>query len=342
MPARVGVIGCGALACWSHLKALRALPGAALVGGADPDPRARARAARLVDGAVHERPEDLLARDDVDAVVISSPPATHAALAIAAARSGRHLYVEKPLATTADDAAGVVRAAANAGIIAAVGFNYRWHPAHERGRRWLLEGRIGPVRAVQTVFCEPVGAAMPDWKKHRHSGGGALLDLASHHIDLVRWFLGGEVASVRATIGARRTDDDTALLHMTTADGVDVDTFVSFCAGPVDRLLFIGERGTLLVDRHRAAPVVHRSLTRRYGVRRRPSLPTAAEALLWARRLVQPSYQPSFRRSLAAFIGRVNGAAVNLPTLDDGAASLAVVLAAEASAREGRAIEPGR
>jgi predicted dehydrogenase len=342
MPARVGVIGCGAIACWSHLKALRDLTGAAVVGGADPDPRARARAARLVNGPIYESPLELLARRDVNAIVITAPPATHAELAIAAARAGKHVYVEKPLATTADDAARAIQAAATAGIIATVGFNYRWHPAHQRARRWLAAGRIGEVRAVQTVFCEPVGAAMPEWKKHRHTGGGVLLDLASHHVDLIRWFLETEVASVRAIIGAHRTEDDTARLDMTTAGGVEVDTFVSLCAGPVDRLFFIGDRGTLLVDRHRAMPVLHRSLTRRYGVRRRLTLPTTAEALLGMRRLVQPSYQPSFRRSLAAFIDRVNGVAVDLPTLDDGAASLAVVLAAEASARQGGAIEPAR
>jgi predicted dehydrogenase len=313
-----------------------------LVGGADPDPRARARAARLVGGPVIDRWEDLVARPDVDAVLISAPPLTHSPLTIAAAGAGKHVYVEKPLATTHDDAVRAVEAARHAGIVATVGFNYRWHPAHARARRWLADGRIGTVHAVQTVCCEPAGAAMPEWKKRRESGGGALLDLASHHIDLVRWFLADEVAAVRALVSSRRTEDDTGTLQLTMHAGTDVTTFVSLCAGPVDRLLFVGERGTLLVDRHRAQPIVHRSLTRRYGVRRRSSVPTAAGALLWTRRLAQPSYEPSFRRAIRAFIDRITGAMVDLPTLEDGAASLAVVLAAEASARDGRPVEPHR
>jgi predicted dehydrogenase len=274
----------------------------------------------------------------VDAVFITAPPATHAALTIAAARAGKHVYVEKPLATNAEDAARATAAATGAGIVATVGFNYRWHPAHQRARRWLGEGRIGEVRAVQTVFCEPLGRSMPEWKKYRHSGGGVLLDLASHHVDLLRWLLGTEVSSVRADIRAHATEDDTATLDMTMRGGVPVKTFVSFCAGPADRLFFIGERGTILVDRHKALPVIHRSLTRRYGVRRRPTMPTADEVMLWARRLAQPSYQPSFRRSIAAFIQRVNGAPAELATLEDGAASLAVVLAAEASRASGDAV----
>jgi predicted dehydrogenase len=339
MPVRVGVIGCGAIACGSHLRALCTIGGATIVAGADPDARARARAAPFVTGAIHDRWEDLLARSDVDAVLVTAPPETHAPISIAAARSGRHVYVEKPLAIEAAGAARVIEAALGAGIVATVGFNYRWHPAHVRARRWLAEGRIGAVRAVQSVFCEPSGASMPEWKTRRSSGGGALLDLASHHVDLVRWFLAEEISSVRATISTRSTEADTATLRMTTTSGTEVDTFVSFRAGLADRFFFVGERGTILVDRHRAVPLLDRTLTGRYGVRRQPIAPTAQELSLWARRLVQPSYEPSFRRALAAFIHKIEGAAVELPTLEDGAASLAVLLAAEASHARGDAIE---
>ena len=73
----------------------------------------------------------------------------------------------------------------------------------------LREGCIGNVRAVQSTFCEPsTPEAMPAWKRNRATGGGVLLDLASHHIDLTRWFLSDEVVSATAWIGSAQTDQD--------------------------------------------------------------------------------------------------------------------------------------
>jgi predicted dehydrogenase len=109
--------------------------------------------------------------------------------------------------------------------------------------------------------------------------------------------------------------------------------YVSFCAGPADFLEFIGERGVLRVDRHRVLPQLQLARSPLYGVRSAWSLPTVGEATVWARRLVQPSYQPSFRRALHAFVQRIGGQAVQMATVEDGERSLAVVLAAEESAQ---------
>ena len=88
----------------------------------------------MVHGPIYERAADLL-QSDIDAVIISAPPRLHAELTIAAARAGKHVYVEKPLATTADDAREVMDVVARSGVVAAVGFNYRHHPAHVRRAR---------------------------------------------------------------------------------------------------------------------------------------------------------------------------------------------------------------
>lgn len=333
-PVRVGVIGCGAIAYWAHLRSLQRLKGATLAAAADPDPDARARAAPLVHGPVYSNAVDLL-RSDVEAVVVSVPNALHAELTIEAALAGKHVYVEKPLATTADEARAVVDAVAKSGIVAAVGFNYRHHPAHQRARALLKEGRIGAVCAVQTAFCEPLALdAIPEWKRRRQSGGGSVLDLASHHVDLLRWFLDDEVAVVvSARIASIRTGDDSAALSLTMRGGVEVQMSVSFLSGPADFFEFIGEHGTLRVDRHALTPALSVARPRGYGVRSVRNPPSVEGAALWLRRLVQPSYQPSFRRALAAFVDRINGRSTPIATPDDGARSLAVVLAAEESAR---------
>ncbi len=333
LPVRVGVIGCGTIAYWSHLRALQQLKGVTLAAAADPDPAARARASSMVRGPIHDQLGDL-PLDDIDAVVISAPTRFHAELTVAAARAGKHVYVEKPLATSANEARTVVDVVAESNVIATVGFNYRHHTSHQRGRTLLMSGRIGKVRAVQSVFCEPSPPeTMPEWKRRRESGGGALLDLASHHIDLLRWFLNDEVTTVDARIASSRTEHDGATLTLTMRDGVRAQMYVSFCAGPADFFEFIGETGTLRIDRHRVLPQLQVARVPRYGVRPAWSFPSVSEATVWARRLLQPSYQPSYRRSLRAFFQRIGGEAVHMATVEDGERSLAVVLAAEESAQ---------
>src|ERR1019366_3772035 len=95
-------------------------------------------------------------RDDVDAVVICAPTHLHASLAIAACAAGKHVFLEKPIATTATDSRRLVDAAAESGLTAMVGFNRRLHPMFEQARALMSAGGIGRVRAVQTAFCEPM------------------------------------------------------------------------------------------------------------------------------------------------------------------------------------------
>lgn len=338
-PVRLGVLGCGVIAHWVHLPILASLPGAALIAAADPDADARARAGRRTGAALHERPEDLLARGDVDAVVVCAPTHLHAELAVAVCDAGKHLYLEKPIATTAADARRVVDAAKRAGVTAVMGFNRRYHPVFEQARALIAAGRIGPVRAVQTAFCEPMSPeTMPEWKRRRSTGGGVLLDLASHHVDLLRWFLDEEVASVEARVDSERSEEDAAWLRLTLRGGAVAQCVFSFGAGLADSLEFIGERGTLRVDRHR--PRLSLRVPRRlgYGTRTGWTGPRADVVAWRLARLVHPSREPSYRRSLAAFVARLRGRPVLTPGLEQGARVLDVVLAAEAAAREGRAV----
>jgi predicted dehydrogenase len=332
-PVRVGLIGCGTIAYWAHLRTLSRLGGATLVAAVDPDPAARARAASIVRGPVHDRLSDRLL-DQVDALVISAPNRLHAELTVTAALAGKHVYVEKPMATTASEARTVVDVVSRSNVIATVGFNYRHHPAHQRARALLESGRIGKIRAVQSVFCEPCSPeAMPEWKRRRESGGGALLDLGSHHVDLLRWLLDDEVATVEASVSSSRTEHDSATLALAMRNGVRAQMYVSFCAGPTDFLELIGDTGTLRVDRHRVLPRLRIARKQRYGLRSVRSLPGVGVATVWVRRLVQPSYQPSYRRAMQAFVRRIGGQVVPMATVEDGERSLSVILAAEESAR---------
>ncbi len=336
---RFGVIGCGVIAYWAHLRTLKHLRNAALVAAADPDAGARERASQLARVPIYEHAEDVLQRNDVDAIVISAPTHLHAQLAVAAAKARKHFYVEKPIATTADDARCAIAATQEAGVTAAVGFNRRVHPVFEQARALIAAGKVGRVRAVLSTFCEPVGSdVMPEWKRQRPTGGGVLLDLASHHIDLVRWFLNCEVTGIESRLASEITEDDTAWLRLIMSDRTEVCSFFSFRAGLADFLEFVGERGTLRVDRHRRSLSLRTSRRFGYGVHSPLTLPPSEVLAYQMIRLVRPSYDPSYRRALNAFVELINGGPSRIASLQDGLRSLEVVLAAEESARDHRQV----
>jgi len=136
------------------------------------------------------------------AVVVASPNALHAAQAVAAIDEGRHVLVEKPLATTVEDAVAVERAAARSGLVCGVAMNLRFHGALETLKALLAAGRLGTPRLAEAVFGYDLRRWRPDsdyresYSARAELGGGIVLD-AVHELDYLLWLL-GPVASVAA------------------------------------------------------------------------------------------------------------------------------------------------
>ena len=170
----------------------------------------------------------LIARDDVDLVDICTPGATHAPIAIAALRAGKHVLCEKPLANTVAEAEEMVRAAEAApGVVATVAFNYRRIPAMALARQLVAAGAVGPLRQVRAVYLQDwlVDPAAPmAWRLRREeAGSGALGDLGAHIVDLVQYLTGDrlvEVAGRSATFVKERRGADGALEPVTVDDAV--------------------------------------------------------------------------------------------------------------------------
>ena len=336
---RVGVVGCGNIARWMHLPAFARMPDVELIAAADPDPKARAGVEKLVKKSVFERSADLFARDDIDAVVICAPTHLHHDLALAACAARKHFYLEKPLATDVVQGRHVLDVTAGAGLVTMIGFNRRFHPVIEQARAIMLEGRIGKVRMVQTVLCEPPPSiGFVEWRKHRGTGGGVPLDLASHHIDLLRFLLDDEFDAVEARIESQTSDSDSAWLRMSMVRGTEVQSYFSCRSGLADSILLIGKSGILRIDRFRASPELRVPRRLGYGLRSARSFPRAS---IWAwhlRRLARPSYDPSYQRAFDTFAALARGEQRDAPNLEDGLRSLEVVLAAEESARRGSSV----
>lgn len=139
----------------------------------------------------------------VRAVSITAPNFLHREIGVAMAEAGKHIWIEKPVGLTAEDAGAVAEAVAEAGVQAAVGFNYRNAPAVEAARELIASGEIGAVTHVRVrLFSDyaahPEGALT--WRYERERGGsGVLGDLASHGVDLARHLLGDITALVADT-----------------------------------------------------------------------------------------------------------------------------------------------
>ncbi|GAA3979968.1 Gfo/Idh/MocA family oxidoreductase [Streptomyces marokkonensis] len=144
---------------------------------------------------------DVAADPRVGAVSITAPNFLHREIAVAMAEAGKHIWIEKPVGLSAEDARAVADAVAKAGVQGAVGFNYRNAPAVEAARELITGGGIGTVTHVRIRLLSDY-AAHPEsaltWRYERERGGsGVLGDLASHGADLARFLL-GDIASLTA------------------------------------------------------------------------------------------------------------------------------------------------
>lgn len=320
-----------------HLKLLRRMPGVTLAAVADLDPKRRVEAehagVRATAGA-----DALLSRPDIDAVVIAVPPIAHAALASAALDRGRHVYLEKPLAASLAEGQAILDAWRRPGRparVGMIGFNYRFNPLVRKARQLLVRGAVGRPVAARTVF-SIVRRPEPAWRHSAEQGGGPLLELASHHVDLMAYLFRArvvEVAAARPVPGSEAT----VALRLRLEDGLDVHSTFSVDGIDDDRIEVAGERGTLTVDRYRSW---HVRVTGPRPALWADRLQNAMGALLGTPHLVQklrsPYHEPSYRFALQHFLDAVRGAHSASPDFEDGYRALEVVVAATQSLTLGR------
>jgi predicted dehydrogenase len=208
----------------------------------------------------------LIARDDVQVVDCSLPNYLHRDVLLAAFAAGKHVYCEKPLALNAAEAREMAAAAARTGVTCGMTFNYRFVPAVMRARQLLQEDALGEIYEFRAEYLH-TGYEDPErpmgWKlRQEQAGGGALVDLGSHVIDMVRHLL-GEFQSVRAHMHTYVTErpaqrgaterepvtvDDAAWVQAKMANGAIGTLEASrFTTGILDDLRFEihGRRGAL-------------------------------------------------------------------------------------------------
>jgi predicted dehydrogenase len=216
---RVGILSFAHMHAEGYAACVCELEGAELAGVYDRD-RVRGRTmAQRFNTDFHHKLEVLLAAG-VDAVIVCSENARHRELVVAAAEAGKHVLCEKPIATSVEDAEAMMAACEANGVKLQIAFPCRFITAVEAAKRLVDAGKLGRILAIKSTNR---GTMPGGWFTDKAlAGGGAVMDHTVHVVDLMRWFLGAEVAEVYAEIGNMiHADefDDCATLTLTFEDG---------------------------------------------------------------------------------------------------------------------------
>jgi len=341
-PVRLGLIGCGRIAEIAHVPVLARSHGARLVAAADTSSERLAwLGAQAPEVQLHRTWEALLRDSSVEAVIVALPTALHAEVVCAAFAAGKNVYCEKPIAAGLQDAKTVVRAWQNAGLLGMIGFNYRFNELYRRLRAQIVAGRIGEVLQLRSVF-STTSNVLTAWRETRHTGGGVLLDLAAHHIDLVRFLLGHEVVRATARIRSVQHDADTAALDLEFENGVSVQSFFTYGSIEENRIEVYGRAGKLSVDQYASLDVRMTRARRGFGDHVetvRHGLSTVGRTGYAIRKRRAVLHDPSYALALAHYASAARTGHFEGPSLLDGYACAAVIEAAEESARRGETVD---
>lgn len=260
----VGLLGYGAIGA-EHARALRETAGLSLVAICDPDPqRAAAALAADPDARLHDSPAALMNDPDVEVVVISTPPDSHAAWAMQALDAGRHVVVEKPMALTTRECDALLARADQVQRLISVYQNRRIDPDYVAIRRHVTEGHLGEVFHVE-AFVGAYGHPCNYWHSDTGVSGGALFDWGSHVIDQVLDLMPGEVEHVTGLNHKRVWHDVTNADHarMTlTFDGGREATFVysDLAAALKPRWYILGTAGAITGEWRQASVLSRTSI----------------------------------------------------------------------------------
>jgi predicted dehydrogenase len=316
----VGILGCGRAAERLHLPALQRIGDARITAVYDPLPARRDLLARAAPGCrAFSTAEALVDARVVDAVIVASPPETHADLAALVLEARLPVLVEKPLATSIEDATWLAEARRAARLPLMVGFNRRWWEPAESLRRELYSPLNGPTSIETTIVSDLSG-----W----NAVGGPvdpLEDLAVHHLDLLRYLVDHEIATVRA----RQVGEQAVELRLTFHEGATATCTAGFAERSSEAVVAkVGERTLALrAGSERLWPAD--GLVRRAG--------DVLDSVVRRVQRGRGSLTRSYERQLRGFISCVRSRGAASPGIEDGVAAVLAIDAARASLAQGGA-----
>jgi len=322
MSERFAIVGCGTAAVHIHLPLLRAAGVDVTVFSSRTHASAEAARDAWTSGTVVDRWEDAVTRDDVDAVLIATPNAQHRDVAVAAAAAGKHVLTDKPMARTTAEADEMIAAADMHRVVLVPFQNTRFMAPFVAAHDEVAAGRVGDVTGLRAAFGHggpQAWAPRATWFFDKEvAGGGCLIDLGVHVIDLVRYVTGDDIIEVGALLnGAAGGVETDAQLLVRLRQGAIGTVHASWSSrpGPDHQLTIVGTDGTLHLDSRTALTLV----------------PVGSER----ERIALPENTGS---PLDEFLAAVRGERTPTVSAADGRAAVAVVEAAYKAARDGTVV----
>jgi UDP-N-acetyl-2-amino-2-deoxyglucuronate dehydrogenase len=254
-PIRFALVGCGRISA-NHVQALKQHVGRAeLVAVCDIRPEALAAAVAQTGAAGFDSLTDLLSRSNADVVVLATPSGLHPLQAMQAARAGRHVLTEKPMATKWDEGMEMVRVCRDAGVKLFVVKQNRLNATLQALKQAVEQGRFGRVHMVNVnVFWTRPQSYYDDapWRGRWDMDGGAFLNQASHYVDMVDWLVGpvDSVHAYTATLAREIEAEDTGVMSLRLRRGglasINV-TMLAYGKNFEGSITILGERGTVRI-----------------------------------------------------------------------------------------------
>lgn len=254
-PFRLALIGCGQIGA-KHLSALSRCPqDFEVVGVVDPDHDARKRACDIAQAPGFETLKECLSSKKIDLAVLATPTGLHPEQALQAAEAGAHVLTEKPLGTSFQTARQMVTQVSALKRRLFVVKQLRYHPLFLALRRALEQGRFGRIYTIglQVFWARPQAYYdQAPWRGTKAMDGGALMNQASHYVDLLDWLFGPveNVYAVGGALGRQIEVEDTAVVTLEWSEGFIGSLHVTMLASPKNlatSLTVIGDRGTVRI-----------------------------------------------------------------------------------------------
>jgi len=257
---KVAVVGCGSIAKHRHIPEYAWNSNVELVAFVDPVLERAEHYAQLHGGKAYSSYTEMLKQEKVDAVSVCTPNFLHAEVSIAAANAGAHVLVEKPMASTAEEAEAMIEAAKKNGVFLMVGHNQRLMPPHVKAKEILNSGKLGKVLTFRTSFGHPgpegwsVDGRESWFFRKEEATMGAMGDLGVHKSDLIRWLLADEVAQVAAFVGTLHKegtdvdDNATCLLRMKSGATGSLVASWTYYKGQDNSTVLWCENGVIKID----------------------------------------------------------------------------------------------
>ncbi len=249
-PMRFGIVGVGYIA-QTHIQALQQSKPALLAAVADARKEAAAEVGATCGCESFDSHQAMIAGSDLDAVIVCTPPSSHAGICTDLVKAGVHVLCEKPFSFTVDQAEGMLAAARDAGVLVTMAAKYRFVPDVIKAKELVSSGALGKVQKFENAFMGNVDMAGRWNSDPTIGGGGVIMDNGAHSVDLMR-YLCGPLSKVKVSEGDRTQGlkvEESVTIEAQTADGIQGRIELSWSRDP-DSPTFItlhGSEGVLSV-----------------------------------------------------------------------------------------------